>query len=214
MPCRLSFSIVAACLGVTGLALTGTARADDRPEGRESASRWAFEHALVAGYGHGRAIADYRYFDDDPALEGGQDRATGHASTAAFDLAVSARVGGGLLLGGFVRAGAALLPSPFTGDSELWPLILMGPRVAWAPAAFGGLELRAGGGLALLWRPFGGGSATIGIGYPMGELAGGTVMLGVEGSGVWVRAGEDADRGRYTYRDRLLGAHLVLGLRR
>jgi hypothetical protein len=90
----------------------------------------------------------------------------------------------------------------------------MGPRVAWAPAAFRGLELRAGGGLAYLWPLSVGGGATIGAGYPMGELAGGTVMLGVEGSGMWMRAGEDGDAGRYTYRDRLLGAHLVLGLRR
>jgi hypothetical protein len=213
MPRSLSASIVAACLGVTALAVTGTARADDRPEKAERTSPWVFEHALVAGYDHGRATADYRSFDDEPPPPE-QDRATGHALTGAFDLAVSARVCDGLLLGGFARLGATLTPNPFTGASELTPLFVIGPRVAWAPAAFGGLELRAGGGFAYLAPLSGGGSATIGVGYPIGELGGGAVMLGVEGSGVWGRGGEDGDNGRYTYRDRLLGAHLVLQLRR
>lgn len=195
------------------LAVTGTARADDRPERRESASSWAFDYALAAGYAHGRATADYRSFDDD-LPPGEPDRATGHAPAGALDLAVSARVRGGLLLGGFAQAGVTLVPNPFTGAPERTPFFVLGPRVAWAPAALGGLELRAGGGLAYLWPLSGGASAALGAGYPVAELSGGTVMLGVEASGVWVRSGEDGDHGRYTYRDRLLGARLVLGFRR
>jgi hypothetical protein len=211
MPGRMPSAIVSACLGVTALAL-GTARADDRPEMRESASPWAFDSALVAGAGHGRSTADYDSDEDEPSM-GSRDRATNRAPTAAIDLAVSAR-SSGLLLGGFARVGVAFGPNPFSGASEPAPFLLMGPRVALAPAALRGLELRAGGGLAYLFPLAVGVSATIGAGYPIGELAGGTVMLGLEGSGVWTRAGEDGDHGRYTYRYRLLGANLVLGLRR
>jgi hypothetical protein len=208
---RLSPAIVSACLVVTALA--GTANAEDRPERRESATPWAFDAALVAGAGHGRTTADYRSFEDEPSMDS-RERATNRAPTAAFDMAVSVRVSDGLLLGGFARVGAAFGPNPFSGASEPAPFLLVGPRVAWAPAAFRGLELRAGGGLAYLLPLVVGVSSTIGVGYPIGELAGGTVMLGVEGSGVSARGGEDGDNGRYTYRYRLLGANLVLGLRR
>lgn len=214
MPVRLSASIiVTACVGVTAAGLAGPARADDRPEVRESAIRWIFDGALVAGHGHGRATYSYRNFDEEPPSsdQGGE---TGPAPAGAIDLAIAARVSDGLLLGGYVRAGVTLTPNVFTGASEITPFHLVGPRVAWAPAALGGLELRADGGLAYLWPLSVGGRVAIGAGYPVGELAGGTLMLGIEGSGVWALSGEDGDHGRYTYRDRLLGAHLVLGLRR
>lgn len=61
---------------------------------------------------------------------------------------------------------------------------------------------------------FVGGTVNVGAGYPIGKLGGGTVMLGVEGSGMWLRGDEDGDEGTYSYRIRVLGAHLVLGFRR
>ncbi len=177
------------------------------------ADRWHLEAMVVGGYENVALTVEYDPYDwEDPELPTTADSDTARGASGALDFAALWRATRAVHFGPFVRAGVARSATHFLLEPKRRGLLFVGPAIGWTLAPTHAVEMQLRGGFVMLDRRLGGGFAA-GMSFALMEFATGELRLGFEGSAFWTRDGEDADFGRYTYGEQLVGFHLALGVR-
>lgn len=175
--------------------------------------RWHLEAGLVGGYENVQLTVEYDPFDSEaPGVPTTSDSGTVRGASGALEFAALWRATRAVHFGPFARAGVARSGSHFSLEPTRRALLFVGPAIGWILGPTHAVEMQLRGGFVVLDRRLGGGFAA-GMSFALMSFETGELRLGFEGSALWARDGEDADFGRYTYREQLVGFHLALGVR-